>query len=385
MTNDEQALECVHRGDQVVRQEECTLCGGRRRVADVYACAIHGECTLRRTRAGSGGPPNCLGCPERTTADGQRPPHAPRKLILHCRLSPGDVLTLTAAVESLHRLRKRKFLTDVRTPCPAIWEHNPHLTPIADDDPAAEHLEMHYPTIDRSNQTPETFLAGYTAHLARLLDERLWLTTNRPHLYLSHDEQHWIGQVEEQLGRRVPYWLVSAGTKRDFPAKQWPGELYQKVVDHFVGRLQFVQIGSAEHRHPCLRGVFDLRGKTDLRQLVRLAYHAAGGLGPVTLLQHLCAAWEKPYVCLVGGREPVSWVSSYPRQHTLHTIGGLACCRAGACWKSRVVPLGDGEPHDRSLCEDPVAGTFQLPVGRCMAQIRPAEVIACVERLAFSG
>jgi hypothetical protein len=126
-----------------------------------------------------------------------------------------------------------------------------------------------------------------------------------------------------------------------------------------------------------LKNVINFVGKTDARQLVRLAWHAQGGLGPITFLQHLCAAFEKPYVALVGGREPVGWVQ-YPLQTTLHTLGKLPCCRAKACWRSRVVVLGDGAEQDRSLCELPVLGMAR-PVGKCMAVIRPDEVGRAIE------
>ena len=49
----------------------------------------------------------------------------PRKLILTCSLSPGDIVMLTAAVRDLHQTYPNEFVTDVRTPCPAIWENNP--------------------------------------------------------------------------------------------------------------------------------------------------------------------------------------------------------------------------------------------------------------------
>ena len=45
-------------------------------------------------------------------------------------------------------------------------------------------------------------------------------------------------------------------------------EYYQEVVDHFRGRIQFVQVGSAEHDHPDLKGVVSLVGQTDTRQLI---------------------------------------------------------------------------------------------------------------------
>ncbi|HZL37870.1 MAG TPA: hypothetical protein VFC78_21310 [Tepidisphaeraceae bacterium] len=91
----------------------------------------------------------------------------------------------------------------------------------------------------------------------------------------------------------------------------------------------------------------------------------------------LCAAFEKPYVALLGGREPVSWVQ-YPLQTTLHTMGKLSCCRTKACWRSRVVRLNDGCEQDASLCEQSVL-QFSRPVGRCMAIIKPVEMIRAIE------
>jgi ADP-heptose:LPS heptosyltransferase len=301
-----------------------------------------------------------------------------RKLILQCRLSPGDVLTMTAAVESLHATYPGQYLTDTRTPAPEIWEHNPHITRMEDGE--GELLDLGYPTVHRSNQAPLPFLDGYTRDLGRRLGVPLELTTNRPNLYLSDEEKQWVNQVRHHFtnGRIVPFWLICAGVKSDFTAKQWPVESYQEVVDATRGRIQWVQIGATEHSHPKFRGVIDLVGKTDGRQLIRLSYHAEGGLGPVTYLQHLMAAWEKPYLCLVGGREPVSWVQ-YPRQTTFHTIGQLACCRQGACWRSRVVPLADGSQQDGSLCDQPFLG-LERPVARCMAAIRPREVVAVLDR-----
>lgn len=37
---------------------------------------------------------------------------------------------LTAAVRDLHAHYPGCFVTDVRTPCPPLWENNPHLTPV---------------------------------------------------------------------------------------------------------------------------------------------------------------------------------------------------------------------------------------------------------------
>lgn len=305
-----------------------------------------------------------------------------QKLILRSNLCPGDILTMTAALESLHRTYPGRFATDVRTPASEIWLHNPRITPIGDDDPEARKLDMHYPSINRCNQEPVPFVGGYCEYLAQQLNLPLAMRINRPCLYLADEERVWIDQLQHHLthGRKVPFWLINAGVKSDYTTKGWPIEHFQEVVDRTRGRIQWVQVGAQEHAHPELQGTIDLRGQTDHRQLIRLAYHCHGGLGPVTYLQHLCAAWEKPYICLLGGREPVTW-TQYPLQHTLHTLGALDCCRTSACWRSRVVPIEDNDPKNGNLCAWPILGLAR-PAAKCMAMIAPGEVLAVLARLA---
>jgi ADP-heptose:LPS heptosyltransferase len=153
------------------------------------------------------------------------------------------------------------------------------------------------------------------------------------------------------------------------------------VIDHFRGRIQFVQVGEKGHHHPPLDGVIDLRGETTLRQLVRLTHHAQGAVSGVSLLMHLAAAVEtapgmprnRPCVVIAGGREPPHF-TAYPHHQYIHTVGALPCCDQGGCWKSRVVPIGDGDPKDQELCIDVVG---RLP--RCMDMITAEEVIRRIE------
>jgi ADP-heptose:LPS heptosyltransferase len=303
------------------------------------------------------------------------------KLILRTVQSPGDVVVMTAAVRELHRQYPGHYLTDVRTPVAAIWEHNPDVTAIAEGEGRA--LDMHYPLVNQSNQRPVHFLEGYCEYLAAQLKlPGLRPQEFRGHIYVTDQEKQWMNQVEETARHKGRFWLVNAGTKRDFTCKGWPLEHFQAVVDHFRGRVMFVQIGAAEHEHPALHNVIDLRGKTDHRQLIRLVYHAAGVLTGVSYPMHLAAAvprpeWMvglRPSVVVGGGREPVHW-EQYPGHHYLHTVGALSCCATGGCWKSRTVPLGDGDRKDRDLCEQPHAG-----YPRCMWLIRPEDVIRAVER-----
>lgn len=309
-----------------------------------------------------------------------RPPAVTTKhLLLTSFLSPGDIMTLTAAVESIKRSFGSEYVLGVETTCMEIWGGNPHIATL---DPTAEtttRLHLEYPLVHQSNQLPVSFLHGYLDYISRVLGRDIRIRVNRPCLYLTEEERSWIGRVEELQKERLPYWVINAGTKDDFTCKRWPVEYYQDVVDRTRGWIQWVQIGEAGHNHTALDGVLNQIGQTTPRELIRLVYHSAGGLGPVTWLQHLCAAWEKPYVCLLGGREPLAW-TQYPLQYTLHTLGALDCCRTQACWRSRVVALHDGKEQDESLCAHPEV-TWRLPVPGCMARISPTEVVMTLERI----
>jgi len=127
--------------------------------------------------------------------------------------------------------------------------------------------------------------------LEQKLGVRIPATEFKGDIHLAPQEKRWMSQVEE-LGFRGRFWIMMAGGKFDFTAKWWNPAWYQRVVDHFRGRIQFVQCGEAQHWHPQLDGVINLVGKTDIRQFVRLMYHADGVVCPVTFAMHLAAAVE---------------------------------------------------------------------------------------------
>jgi ADP-heptose:LPS heptosyltransferase len=335
-------------------------------------------------------------------------PHAgKRKLILRCWYSLGDITLLTAAIRELHASHPGQFLTDVRTPFDDLWLHNPHITPIADGE--GELIECDYALLDESNRAPFHAIHSFTEHLATRLGLRIRPALFKGDIHLHPVEKMWASQVAEHAGVDVPYWVIAAGGKRDITIKWWSTDRWQAVVDHFRGRIVFVQVGGENDHHPPLRGVLDLRGRTTVRELIRLVHHSAGVLCPVTSLMHLAAAvpvregrpQNRPCVVVAGGREPAQW-EAYPHHQFLHTLGALPCCDNGGCWKARTVPLGDGHPRDTSLCVDvvktgrkrsataapvtshqsPVTASF-LP--RCMSMITPADVIRAIERYREAG
>jgi ADP-heptose:LPS heptosyltransferase/SAM-dependent methyltransferase len=311
---------------------------------------------------------------------------SPRRLVLRSFQSPGDVVMLTAAVRDLHLAHPGKFQTDVRTSADALWENNPYVVKLKEHDRQVESLDMHYPLIHDSDRRPYHFIHGYVQYLEERLGVRIPLTRFGGDIHLSADEKCRPSPVAA-LGHKGPFWIVMAGGKHDFTAKWWNPASYQAVVDHFQGKIRFVQCGEAGHFHPRLSGAIDLVGKTSLREFILWMHHADGVLCPVTLAMHLAAAVEtrpgKPphraCVVVAGGREPAHW-EQYPQHQFLSTVGMLPCCLKGACWRSRCQLVGDGDAKDRQqVCERPVQVTPELRIPRCQEMIAPDDVIRRIE------
>lgn len=318
------------------------------------------------------------------------------KLILENYQSPGDILMLTAAVRDLHRAYPGRFLTDVRTSTPALWENNPYITPIGDKE--GRRIQAGYSdAINQSNGGAHHFVHGFTQDLEKKLGIRIPVTELAGDVHISGEEAGWISQVGE-TGYTGEYWVLASGGKYDFTAKWWNPDSFQAVVDHFDGKIKFVQVGAKEHFHPKLRGVLDLTGKTDLRQFVRLIYNSVGVLCPVTFAMHAAAATpvrpgypsRRACVVVAGGREPAQW-EAYPDHRYLSTQGALKCCIGGGCWKSRATLVNDGdEKNTKDVCVDPIPIypltpypsdriSGDLKVGHCMHMITPGHVIEAIE------
>ena len=274
---------------------------------------------------------------------------ASTRLILQNRLSPGDILVMTAALRSLHKAYPGRFQTDVESPCSAIFENNPYITKLNGD---GQKIDMHYPLISEheaggfkypgSGISGRHFSDGHRKFLEEVLGLEIPRTGLLPDLFLSQDEKLWPSPVLKEHGFHGRYWALNAGSKSDVPLKQY--HRYQEVVNLLKGKIQFIQIGAPEHNHPALDGVLDMRGKTNHRELYRLIFHADGVLTPVSYPMHIAAAFKKPAVVIAGGREGTRW-ELYPNHRFLHTNGALACCSYDGCWKAKLedcaMPFGD--------------------------------------------
>lgn len=303
------------------------------------------------------------------TKEGLRMQGTSSRLRLHQWQCPGDLTVMTMAIESLHRQYPGQFVTDVKTNHNELFAHNPHVTTLVGGD--VRDVPMHCNSINESH-IPHHFGESFCRTLGDALGLPLRLQTNRPHLYLSEAEQL-RDVVREKTGHVGPYAVIVNGFKDDAPVK-WAGtDLYQSVVDEHRGRITFVQIGAEpdkHHHHPRLSGVLDMVGKTSLRELLCVCSRAAFGIGGITSVGLIMAAWQKPYVCLIGGREPLSWIH-YPTQISLNVLGLLPCCRTNACWRNTVTGSDAGK-----RCVLPVLDAGGDTVPACMAMLKTAAIDA---------
>ena len=321
-----------------------------------------------------------------------------RKIIFKNKQCPGDIVMLTAAVRDLHRNHPNKFITGVDTNCMPLWENNPYVSNLDPKDSDVEVIDIGYDLIQKSNQGPFHFSEGFTQDMEDRLGIRIFDRIAKGDIYTGPQTAGWAKGERENFFRpynyntESPYWILNAGYKNDFTAKMWSSDNYQAVIDHFTDRIQFVQVGLEDphHNHPQLDNVINLIGKTDDRQIVRLIWGSSGVLTPVSFAMTLAAAIptipekcnglsNRPCVVIAGGREPSRWQAHGTHQF-VHTCGMLPCCNRGACWKSRVYPIGDGDDKDkRDLCDNVVISESGSEMPYCMWMIKPEDIIRRIE------
>jgi len=232
------------------------------------------------------------------------------------------------------------------------------------------------PGISQSGHSGRHFSSAFYYDLEGRLGIKINQTSLRPRLFLSEKEMSWTNQVEQETGYRGKFWLINCGVKKDYPLKQWSLNYWQEMVNILKDKIQFVQVGALEHDHIPLDNVIDMTGKTDMRQLIRLSFHAEGGVSHVSLLHHLMAAWEKPCVTIAGGREPRRW-ESYPNTRYLDTNGLLECCSWDGCWQSGRL----NDEGKNKTCKNTVGD--RKP--RCFEMIKPERVAEEVMNHYYGG
>ena len=346
---------------------------------------------------------------------------AVRKILLVNYDSLTDALMLTAAVRDLQLFSFGGYAVDVHTLGMPIWDLNPYITRLdwravpydGESDLAAN--EYGFPEhntkiicYDTEIQVVYCSTRGYFAPSDRLkninayhrihsfaydIGEKLGLSSavpigeQRGVVSISDIERGWMSQIEEAKNFNN-FWLIQTGGAEDKTASWWDIARYQKVVDEFKDKITFVQVGAPGAPHPRLKGVIDVVGKTDLRQIIRLMYHAAGYVGAPGFLMHLAAATPtraferngrprppvRAAVIISGGQEPYQWFA-YEGHQVLHNNGMLPCCETGGCGKTRCETPHRLEPYPEQLCTMPIKIGRDGIIPKCLDMISVKMVI----------
>jgi hypothetical protein len=142
----------------------------------------------------------------------------PGRLILESNLSLGDIVMLTAAVRDLHLSYPGRFITDVRTPFPELWENNPYLTSLDPEERGVKRISCSYPLIGRSNEAPYHVLHGFIHFLNERLNLNIKPSAFKGDIHLTPDEKLWTSQVAEIVGQEINP-VCSGWPLRPLPSK----------------------------------------------------------------------------------------------------------------------------------------------------------------------
>jgi hypothetical protein len=273
---------------------------------------------------------------------------------------------MTAAVRDLATAFPGRYAIHVGGSCEELWANNPHVIAVC-----GARVPRNMPIVRVSyrsqlaeaNDRPLHFLTAFHRALSENLKVSIPVLLPHGDLHLTDDEK----QTRPFPNR---YWYFVAGGKSDMRTKIWPAAYARQLVTLLASEgIKLVQGGASlpGHEHPDLPGVLTTVGKTSLRDVLRLVYHADGVICPVTFAMHVAAAFQKPCVVTAGGREPWWWeayinsdlrhfgnqCSAVAVPHRfLHSIGTLVCCEQTGCWKTDIrIPARP----DSTDCGVPVA------------------------------
>ena len=286
-----------------------------------------------------------------------------RKVILRNGQSPGDLIVWTRAIGDL-AMSYPNYEIAIECPAMEVFENSPHITQLDKSDPEVEVFNIEYPEIHVSGWSGIHFSDSWRHDMEKKLGVPIKKTGIRPELWISDEEKGWWNQVHCEFNDDCQFWVLNAGRKSDNELKQY--HRWQEVVDlfnkRFNGKVKIVQIGHKDHVHPQLKGVLNLIGKTDLRQLIRLIYHADGTVGPISLQFVASAAFGQPAVCVAGGKEGPRW-QSYNWIRFLTNVGSCPHAEFDGCW------LGG----DKGKCPNLVDVKGEK-IPRCFDTIKPHQI-----------
>ncbi|MFA7115295.1 MAG: glycosyltransferase family 9 protein [Candidatus Omnitrophota bacterium] len=281
------------------------------------------------------------------------------KLTLVSRYALGDAVVMTALLRDIQLSYPNTYQVFPVTGADAVWRGCQHCSKFRPSEGRV--IRLSYASqLNQSIHAPMHFIEGYIRAFNEATGLRVAMTTKKPCMRLVDNE----GPID---GLGDKYWVMMAGWKNDMATKKWSSGGYLEVARRLAGVVKLVRAGSLSHNHHDIDGlddyVVDMRGKTDIRGLIRLIAHSSGVICPITAAMHIAAAFDKPAVVIAGGREPSWW-----EKYDTHTWLGenRPCGIENAC-------LCGGLMTGKRPCRHTIEAENGL-IAKCMAEITPEMV-----------
>lgn len=218
-------------------------------------------------------------------------------IIQCCRAGAiGDVLMTTAAIRELRRQFPQSHIRYV-TKTPDLLINNPHIDELSlVRNKCDREILFEYPM---HNGYPDQPLTRHIANEFASCAE-VELDSVEGDIYFHEHELSLIRNVVKKFTVPVATIHIKSGWS---PYKDWPIENWQKVIDHFFGRLAFIQIGG--FGEPVLRDVVALAGELSIRLSATCIAVSDIFLGVDSFANHVAGALGKPAVVVFGSTSPV--------------------------------------------------------------------------------
>ena len=227
----------------------------------------------------------------------------------------GDALNSTALLPELAARHNRKLVFATTEQCVPILENNPYLDTILVLD---MEIPKHVSLGDwvKLQRLPQKYLPQnstvYNLHIPINLRQthlhivECWAKTLGIEKPLSELKQtYFTRQSQSHKFRRGNVLILGNGGITSQWSKHWPMERWGTFIKKIKARfpeLQLVQLGT--ENDPLLRGVEDLRGKTNIEESYHLLKLSKGCITNDSFLAHLAAASECPVFVIFGPTSP---------------------------------------------------------------------------------
>jgi hypothetical protein len=296
----------------------------------------------------------------------------------------GDATVLSGVVRDLHLAFPNKFSVEFRGWAAPIFYGCPHFDYVTHEIPRTGSASMGEITVEcYLNEFPET-----KEHIQEILARKLSqaIKFHIPTTKFGGDTR--LLPPEKEAFKALPfsgerYVILNPGSKRtggSITVKQPNVGEIRKVVQHFLGKVLFVQVGGQYAYNPDIPGAYrfiEEPNENTLRKAMIAMYGAVGTLGPISWPMHLSQSLEtipgRPprwSVVIAGGRERSSLVR-YPNQTILNKIGHYECCLKDACYKTNT---------DTDCLLPVLSPSVPFKMAKCMEDTTAHEMIEAIER-----